>query len=350
MFSKTAVNSIYVVIKKECKNKDDAMVVVNADKTWSYHFKNVGSDGNKIYYRCSKAKKRAKQCPAGLYLLLHNDSEKVSIFRTVETHDHEQLEPSNRIPINTKNEIKQLFDLKIKPKRIWELLRERDIVLKNKQQLTSVIKQFRKKQNGSSSISLGEFEAFCEEHVEVPDDDDVGYVVAFEVKYPDDDNDDDDDDDDDERKFRTFFSTKRLITQAFDSKVLHCDATYKLVWEGMPVLIIGTTDSDRHFHPFGMAICSNEKTDDFVFVYDSLRREVQALGGSIDPEVLVSDASEAIRNGFVQVFGREKLLVMCWAHVRKNIDKHLHLLNDQKHRDDVLDVKTYFQQIYVLTL
>ena len=62
----------------------------------------------------------------------------------------------------------------------------------------------------------------------------------------------------DESKFRIFISTKRLLKLATKSNNIHADGTYKLIWEGMPVLIIGNSDLDRHFHPFGICICSNE--------------------------------------------------------------------------------------------
>jgi hypothetical protein len=62
-----------------------------------------------------------------------------------------------------------------------------------------------------------------------------------------------------------------------DQKKIHADATYKLLWQGFPVLIVGTTDLDRHFHSFGMAVCSNETTQDFRFVFRGLQEGVQKL-------------------------------------------------------------------------
>lgn len=34
---------------------------------------------------------------------------------------------------------------------------------------------------------------------------------------------------------------------------LHADASYKLVWQGFPCLIIDPTDMNRHFHSHGFA-------------------------------------------------------------------------------------------------
>mgnify|MGYP002790673476 FL=1 len=53
-------------------------------------------------------------------------------------------------------------------------------------------------------------------------------------------------------------------------KHIHADATYKLTWQGFPILVCGTTDSNRKFHPFGITVCTNEKTEDFKFMFRSL--------------------------------------------------------------------------------
>ena len=76
----------------------------------------------------------------------------------------------------------------------------------------------------------------------------------------------------------------------------------------MPVLIIGTSDLDRHFHTFGISICSNETIADFKFMFQSLVDGLAKLKETIQVERLVSDAS--IRNAFAQIFGNDKLYVL----------------------------------------
>jgi hypothetical protein len=53
-------------------------------------------------------------------------------------------------------------------------------------------------------------------------------------------------------------------------------------------------------------------------------------------DTLIQDASEAIRNAFTLVIGEGLLIIMCWAHVRINIVKHLHLL-DEDYREDAMN-------------
>ena len=65
---------------------------------------------------------------------------------------------------------------------------------------------------------------------------------------------------------------------------------------------------DRHFHTFGIGVCSNEKKDDFAFIFQSLVDGLKNFGEVIQVNILISDASSAIRNAFTEVFGAEILL------------------------------------------
>jgi hypothetical protein len=63
---------------------------------------------------------------------------------------------------------------------------------------------------------------------------------------------------------------------------------------------------------------------------------LQKIGEEINIDTLISDASEAIRNAFKNIFGEDLLIIMCWAHVRRNVVKHLHLV-DEEFRDDIMN-------------
>ncbi|CAF4641731.1 unnamed protein product [Rotaria sp. Silwood2] len=80
------------------------------------------------------------------------------------------------------------------------------------------------------------------------------------------------------------------------SSHLCSDATYKLVWQGFPVLIIGTTDLNKAFHPFGLAIYL------------------------LKPTALICDAADSIKNGLKNVFGNSYNQIMCWAHMKRIVE------------------------------
>ncbi len=113
------------------------------------------------------------------------------------------------------------------------------------------------------------------------------------------------------------FTTKRLLDNTKKSKHICADATYKLLQHGFQILIVGATDKDRAFHPFGVALCCNEKEEAFKFIFQSIKDSVQEIYQyDYEPTTLVADGSDAITNGFTSVFKDLLLRVMCWFHMK----------------------------------
>jgi len=56
------------------------------------------------------------------------------------------------------------------------------------------------------------------------------------------------------------------------------------------VLLVGTTDMDRRFHPFGIGVTSNEATEDFLFLFNLLKASFARLhdGNEYKPKVIFS--------------------------------------------------------------
>jgi len=79
------------------------------------------------------------------------------------------------------------------------------------------------------------------------------------------------------------------------------DATYKILIEGFPVLTVGTTDSNRAFHPFGFGVVNHETWEDFKFLFDCLKKASMQCGfmDNYKPSILIADNAEAIHNGFI---------------------------------------------------
>ena len=78
------------------------------------------------------------------------------------------------------------------------------------------------------------------------------------------------------------------------------------------------TDKNRHLVPTCLAICSDEQAYSFEFIFSTLQRH-----SNYPPSIVIMDASLAIRNTFRTVFGKQSTLFMCWAHMQKNVVKHL---------------------------
>ena len=120
---------------------------------------------------------------------------------------------------------------------------------------------------------------------------------------------------------------------------IHTDTTYKLIWQGFPCLIIGTTDMIKQFHPYGFAVCFNEKEKDFKFIFMCIRNGLRDLNLDMNEGsfVLIADGSNAIRNAFSEVFGMDHSMVMYWAHMRERAEKKLCLIDDKNLHTGIME-------------
>jgi hypothetical protein len=118
-----------------------------------------------------------------------------------------------------------------------------------------------------------------------------------------------------------------------------------MIWNGFPVFLAGTTDKGRHFHAFGLAICTTEDNQDFAFglaicttednqdfafVFRVIKEGVEAIYLIIyKPIALVADAAGAITIAFTVVFGEDFIRIMCYCHVERACGRRLNG-NDNK--------------------
>lgn len=320
---------------------DNAKEAENSlEKIWSKYYTNKTDEGRRVYFRCNKAKRRGPQCSAKMQLYYHADNDKVTALKTEEDHDHDQNDSTRGIDSDTKAIIQELYnDGIMKPKQILRALESKTIKVPTNVQLKNFLIQLKKKKYGENKISLGELEQWCINNSIVPIDDDEPFVVSHNITYEDDELEDDEDvEDDNENKFHVFISTKRLLSIAHQSTHLHADATYKLVWQGFPVLIVGTTDLNKCFHPFGLAICTNEKTKDFEFIFSGIQIGFEKLQlDTFKPKALVSDAADAIKAAFINVFGDDVKCVMCWAHMKRKIESRICHIDDKETQKEIME-------------
>ena len=123
---------------------------------------------------------------------------------------------------------------------------------------------------------------------------------------------------------RMFFTTRRLLEPSEFVMHVTVDGTYKLNYQGFPCIMIGTTDLQKRFQPFGFAITIKEEEADYHFVFKSLADKVLTIFGRVfKPTILIDDAAHAITNGFNVTFGVPEKRVMCKVHMFTNITKRL---------------------------
>ena len=97
------------------------------------------------------------------------------------------------------------------------------------------------------------------EHTATPESEHDGYVPYYAI---------DDEYDDDETRFIVTFATKKSLELMKSSMTLHVDATYRLLWQGYPVLICGFTSSTGIFFGTMAVLSSHEDSESWREVYN----------------------------------------------------------------------------------
>lgn len=317
------------ILEKTFATRQAAMDAIESEKCWGYHYDNKSDAGRKVTYRCNLVKARGQQCSAAIYLLYDATNTSVHLYRADSAHTHDDEICQNNVVTKISGileaEIRSMFELGMKTKPILFNLTMKGLTAPPKAQLTTFLTKLRNEKFGAAKLHFGSLEQWLKECNEVPENENQPFVVSYNVKV--------DDSKPDNSTFRFFVSTKTLIKNAINVINMHTDATYKLVWQGYPVLLAGLSDSNRKFHPFGVCVATRECADDFEFMFKSLKTAVKDLFDvDIDPQVLICDAAASIHNGFSKVFpSHAKDIVMCWSHMRRNVVKKLpQYISDQK--------------------
>lgn len=128
---------------KTFNNSKSAEEYILREECWAIRTSYVGSCGYKIIrYRCNKTKARGEQCLAVLRLI----------------HNHSEILEKSRVRFDEKirNEIKNIFDTasRIKPKKVLEILQQKEFTLPTKTQIKNLLSWLRRKKFGSCTVSL----------------------------------------------------------------------------------------------------------------------------------------------------------------------------------------------------
>jgi SWIM zinc finger len=288
-------------------------------------------DGDKVYYRC----RHDKNCPYQRLLRYPSNSLRIELY---ETGEHVHLSNQRRFGIDAavKERIQEYFKYGVKtPKAILATLRKDGVSpLPTVLQLRNYVAGVRKTSSLNGAITLSDLITLCSKYTSVPLNEDETFILDFSYNL--------------EmglvNGFQIIFSTKRLLRLAQHARNVHVDGTYKLVYQGYPVLIIGFSDASRSFHPIALSLSMKERLCDYHHLFTVISASIHELFGDVfsyRPNVLISDASAAIKGAFrAWCEDVDKKEIVCWAHVYRNIEKHKHLCSDETIRNNILtDVK-----------
>lgn len=161
----------------------------------------------------------------------------------------------------------------------------------------------------------------------VPDGDFEPFVLAYDIDTA-------------NKRFRYIITTKTLMVNATVLSAHLCaDATYKVNYQEFPLILIGSTDKHNKYHCFAMAVVTDEKQDTYEFVFRKFKEGMEKkFSIKYDPQTLLADGAMQIRNAFTTVFGSDKLLSICFFHVKTNCEKRLKEDVKEDIKDDITNI------------
>jgi hypothetical protein len=114
------------------------------------------------------------------------------------------------------------------------------------------------------------------------------------------------------------FTSTELMSRIPSGVVYHCDATYKIVKIGFPLVVFGMSDINRKFYSLAFAFTSHEQHKDFCKFFINLKKLAIQLNIVFDPKFMCIDASKSLAFAINTVFPH-CVLLMCWFHLKYNV-------------------------------
>ena len=122
----------------------------------------------------------------------------------------------------------------------------------------------------------------------------------------------------DENHFQVGFTSVDLMSHIETGVVFHCDATYKVVKVGYPLIVFGMSDINRKFFPICFMFTSHEFTEDYKNFFASLIQLSNLLKIVFSPKYICIDASKSM-SGAIKKLLPSCVVLMCWFHLKSNV-------------------------------
>lgn len=306
------------------QSKDELSKYIATHDCFYEHSSNEADNGRTTYYYCNKVPARsARLCPVKLKVFESSNTVSFGVSVTTFVHDHSKITNAKKTSFSEavkKETYTMKTDFSMKPKLIQKhLLRTiTDEPIPNVAQIRRILNEQVEKYV-PPTISYGQLHEWCKQQEKFPQDIDEPFVLGhFFENAP-------------EESFAFVVSTRRLLENAVGRQNASSDGTYKIMWQGFPLITIGFLDRLKHYHILAICVTARERKTEYVFAFRTIKNAVKEhTNGEFNPTVLISDAAPAIRNAFYEVFESAKQNVICYIHVQRNISKQSYKTDDNK--------------------
>ena len=297
-------------------------------------------DGDRRHWRCTFSNRKGWQsCPYKLLAFFPRASTDVEVSWNGQNHSHIKLSgtpaqpASGPCPVHNvaRGCIEKGLNEGLKPTQIMRKLRCEKFPVPSKKQLDNIIAYIRRKQGASGGYTTADLTSWVDLHSAIPSDPDTAFVTDHFLTV--------EEGLQARGTFGVVITTPRLI-QALGEETLgkngclHIDATYKLMWQGFPVLVVAVSDRDRKTIPIAISINTKEDGNAFTFLLKALQQAVEKVAGhKYCPSLVMADAAPAITVAVRRVFGPTCKRGMCWAHTIRNVDKEIDRIPNKEYQD-----------------
>ncbi|KAF4720142.1 hypothetical protein FOZ62_013312, partial [Perkinsus olseni] len=247
----------------------------------------------------------------GVQKYLHYDaySSKVWAFDNGEEHRH--FDSTWGIPKRLKILIDQQLAKGVisKPQIVKALedLTGDPMTLPTSRQVESYIREYKKQQAaGSIRPTTQDLKDLAARYGKLPPEHDIDTAFVIASDFSD--------------GMQIVFSTRRLVKLTRRATMYALDGTYKLMWQGFPLLVLAAVDEHNHTFPVALCISGNERAEDYIKLLGSLNEIAPALGlNQWTPHVVLGDGAPSITAAMKEVFPGA-LRATCWFHAKQRIE------------------------------
>ena len=101
-------------------------------------------------------------------------------------------------------------------------------------------------------------------HTFIPEDQHIPFINSYEVKTP-----------GKEIVFHFNIKTRNLVRSLEESpsNLFQLDPTYKLICNGYPTFVYGTSNLRNEFYATGLAVCSHEDSEAFAKILSAMKNK-----------------------------------------------------------------------------
>lgn len=263
------------------------------------------------YLRCNLVKKIGPQCAARLCARTYEDATTWIVYSNGMQHTHETIR--NKMPPDLKTKLMKLRQMRVRPEQALRVVEdefgEKSATLRQVYYVNRLADQ----QQEANYSTLGDLTKWIATHSTKMGDDDPFIVKSFHSGF-----------DVQPLNFQYVVTTPRLIRIACSLRIACTDGTYRVNKHNYPVIVLGGIDGNQKMHVIAFSVTTNEATANYRFLFEAIKEAGLQEDIVYSPRILISDAANAILNGYNEAFpDLDKKHVTCWYHVKTAIVNRL---------------------------